>query len=82
MTDTEMMNYAYWHIWGSWEVAIFLGLGVACGLGLQCLHFKYDWKRTIKGMVSGFLIASVLYFIYDYVRFTIIWTDIVINGNI
>ena len=82
MTDKDLMNYAYWHIWGSCDFALFLGLGVACGLGIQFLYFKYNWRLTLKGMVGGFLLTTILYLIYDYIRFIIIWTDIVINGNV
>jgi hypothetical protein len=89
MTDIEreIMNYAYWHIWGSWDVALFLGLGVASGFGIFNLLdnnlrlSRKAWKLTLKMMVFGFVIATTLYFLCDYVRFIYIWNDVVINKN-
>lgn len=77
----EMMNFAYWHVWGDWWGAIFLGLGVACGIGLVGLFLKENWKWFVPKMAIGFLASSLLYFLYDYIHFVVIWKDIIINGN-
>jgi uncharacterized membrane protein YfcA len=86
MTEIErqLMNYTYWHVYFDWLSPLFLGLGITAGDAFANFmrHKKFDWKRAVFFALVATAIAFSLMTVVEYIRFTYIWKDIIIEGNL
>jgi len=82
MTEIELANYAFWHVWQAWQYPMWLGISMGLGsiVGNRFL-FKKPWNYSIFNGIFMMVFVGGVMLLIEHHRFIKIWTDVIINGN-